>query len=57
MEVSGQLHPPATLPLEKELLVPLDRKLGGPQSQFSGCSHEERKVLAPAVNLILVVSL
>jgi len=29
MEVSGQLHVPATLPLE-----PADGKLGGPQSLF-----------------------
>jgi hypothetical protein len=44
MEVSGQLHGPATLPLEKEPQVPLDRRLGGPQSQFGRCG-EERNLL------------
>jgi hypothetical protein len=41
MEVSGQLHAPATLPPEKSPWLPLDRRLGGPQSQ-SGCSGEEK---------------
>jgi len=36
MEVSGQLHPSAALPPH-----PLDRKLGGPQSQ-SGRGGEEK---------------
>jgi hypothetical protein len=39
--VSGQFHTPAALPPEKEPLVPIDRRLGGPQSQ-SGCSNEEK---------------
>jgi hypothetical protein len=46
MEVSGQLHAPATLPLGKS--YPSARRLGGPQSQ-SGCCGEEKN-LAPAGN-------
>jgi len=38
MEVSSQLHAPATLPP----WYPLDRRLGGPQGQY-GCSGEEEK--------------
>jgi hypothetical protein len=41
MEVSGQLHAMAALPPAKELWYPLDRKLGGPQSQ-SGRGGEEK---------------
>jgi hypothetical protein len=41
MEVSGQLHAPATLLPGKKPLVPAVRRLGGPQSQ-SGCSGEEK---------------
>jgi hypothetical protein len=33
MEVSGQIHAPAALPRGKEPRYPLDRRLGGPQSQ------------------------
>jgi hypothetical protein len=40
MEVSGQLHAPAALPQRKSLSYPLDKRLGGPQSQ-SGCSEEK----------------
>jgi hypothetical protein len=31
VEVSGQLHGPAALPLAKELPVPLKRRVGGSQ--------------------------
>jgi hypothetical protein len=41
MEVSGQLHAPAALPAGKEPLVPLDRKLGGPQSRSGRGGEEE----------------
>jgi hypothetical protein len=41
VEVSGQIHPLAALSLGKELLVPLDRRLGEPQSR-SGCCGEEK---------------
>jgi hypothetical protein len=41
MEVSGQLHAPTALTSGKEPLVPLDRRLGGPQSR-SGRGGEEK---------------
>jgi len=41
MEVSGQLHSSVALPPGKEPWYPLDRRLGGPQSQY-GCGHEEK---------------
>jgi hypothetical protein len=43
--MSGQLHAPAALSPVKELRVPLDRRLGGPQSR-SG-RRGEKKILAP----------
>jgi hypothetical protein len=46
LEVSGQLHAPATLPPGKELRYPLDRLLGGPQSQSWRCGEE--KILDPS---------
>jgi len=33
------------LPPKKELLVPMDRRLGGPQSWY-GCSGEEKNIPA-----------
>jgi hypothetical protein len=42
MEVSGQLHTLAALPLRENPRYPLDRRLGGVHSQF-GCSGEEKK--------------
>jgi hypothetical protein len=47
MEVSGQLHAPSALTLEKELTYPLDRWLGEPQSR-SGCGGEEENSQPPA---------
>jgi hypothetical protein len=44
--VSGQLHAPAALPPEKELPVPMYRKLGGPQSH-SGRGGEEKNSRPP----------
>jgi len=41
MEGSGQLHAPAALPPRKEPQYPLDRRLGGRQSQ-SGRGGEEK---------------
>jgi hypothetical protein len=41
MEVSGQLYDPAALPPGKEPLLPLDRRLDGPQSR-SGRGGEEK---------------
>jgi hypothetical protein len=48
MEVSGQLHAPVALLPGKQLLDPLDRRLGGTQSSSGRCGGE--KNLAPAVN-------
>jgi hypothetical protein len=41
VEVSGQLHAPAALPLGRSPRYPLDRRLGGPQS-LSGRGGEEK---------------
>jgi hypothetical protein len=41
MEVSGQLHSPASLTPRKEPCYPLDRRLSGPQSR-SGRGGEEK---------------
>jgi hypothetical protein len=49
MEVNAQLHAPAALPGENSHWYPLDRRLGGPQSQ-SGRNGEEKKNLALARN-------
>jgi hypothetical protein len=42
MEVSGQLYAPAALPPQGKLpMYPLDRRLGGPQSQSRHDVKEE----------------
>jgi hypothetical protein len=46
MEVSGQLHALAALSPGKEPMVPLDRRLGGPQSR-SGRGGEEKNSQPP----------
>jgi hypothetical protein len=40
MKENGQLHALATLSLGRELLNPLNRRLGGPQSQSKHCGEE-----------------
>jgi hypothetical protein len=45
MEMSGQLHVSAALPLEQSPQYPLDKRLGGPQSQ-SGFYGEEKALLS-----------
>jgi hypothetical protein len=47
MELSGQLHAPATVPLKKEPQYPLDRRLGGPQSQSAHCGNEKNLLALP----------
>jgi hypothetical protein len=42
MEVSGQLHAPAALPLEKEILVPTGWKALWDQSRSERGSMEQR---------------
>jgi hypothetical protein len=46
MEVGGQLHAPAALPTGKEPLVPINRRLGGPQNR-SGRGGEEKNSQPP----------
>jgi len=51
MDVSGQLHSPASLPTGKELLV-----LTGEGTQsWSGCGGEDKKILSPAWNQTPVI--
>jgi hypothetical protein len=45
MKVNAYVHAPADLP-GKESPVPLDRKLGGPQSRSGRCK-EEKKISCP----------
>jgi hypothetical protein len=45
MEVSDQLHAPAALSPTKESRYPLDRRLGGPQSQSGRCGEEKNPFL------------
>jgi hypothetical protein len=53
MEVSGQLHTPVALTLERKPLYPLDKRLCGPQS-WSGYYGGE-KDLIPAGNQTLAI--
>jgi hypothetical protein len=46
MEVSGQFHVPAALPL-----YPLARKLGGPQSQSGRCGKKKQYLPLPGIEL------
>jgi hypothetical protein len=50
MEVSGQLHAPAALPLEKSPRFPLHRGLDGPQSRSGRGGEEKNPVLDVSVN-------
>jgi len=47
--VSGQLHASAALPAGKEPPVPLDRRLGGPQSQSGHGVKEKDSQLLQAI--------
>jgi hypothetical protein len=50
MEVSGQLHTPATLSWGKTPQYPMEWRLGGPQGQY-GCNDKEKNPFpAPAGN-------
>jgi hypothetical protein len=52
MEVSGQLHAPASLPLPtqgKSPWYPLDRRLGGPQSWSGRVGEEKNSQLLPGL--------
>jgi hypothetical protein len=60
MEVSGQLHVPGDLPQGNRLWYPLDKKLGGPQSQSGRCGQEKNLASAgnrtPAVQPVAIPS-
>jgi len=47
MEVSGQIHAPATLPQGNSPSYPLDMRLGGSQSQSGRGREEERSFPCP----------
>jgi hypothetical protein len=49
MEVNGQLHAPAALAPGKEPLVPLDRRLGGPQSRYERGGEEKNSQPPPGI--------
>jgi hypothetical protein len=57
MQVSGQLHAPATLARGKSHWYPLDRRLGRPQSRSGGGGEEKKSIPAPAGNRIPAVQL
>jgi hypothetical protein len=41
LEASGQLHAPAALPPEKEPRHPVNRRVGGPQSEYGRRGEEK----------------
>jgi hypothetical protein len=49
MKVSGQLHAPTALLPGTEPLVPIGRKLGGPQSRSGGGGEEKNSQLLPGL--------
>jgi len=49
MEVSGQLHATAALPIRKERRYPMERRLGEPHSRY-GCGGDEENIPAPGEN-------
>jgi hypothetical protein len=49
MEVGDQFHAPAALPPGKEPLVPIDRRLGGPQSRSGRCGEEKNSEPLPRI--------
>jgi hypothetical protein len=49
MEVSSQLHAPAALPPGKDPLVPLDRRLDGPQSRSERGGLEKNSQPQPEI--------
>jgi hypothetical protein len=54
MEVSGQIHAPAALPPGKQLRYPLDRRLGGPQSQSGPYGEEKNRLLLQGIEPWLI---
>jgi hypothetical protein len=54
MEVSGQLHALAAISPGKEHLVPIDRRLGEPQSQSGHSVKEKKSQPLPGILIVLV---
>lgn len=53
MDVNGQFQAPATLPLEKETLISINKRLDGIQSQFGysgACATKQTPVVQPAAS-------
>jgi hypothetical protein len=48
MELSVQLHAPAALPPGKESPIPMDIRIGGPQSRSGHSGGEEKRIPASA---------
>jgi hypothetical protein len=49
LDVSGQLRPPAALPLREESLYLSDKRLGGPQSRSIHCSEQKNLLPLPGI--------
>jgi hypothetical protein len=45
LDRSGQLHVPTALPRGQSAWYPLDRRLGGPPSQFESCGEHKKSVV------------
>jgi hypothetical protein len=55
MEVSGQLHAPATFPLGKSARYPFDMMLGGPQNLY-GQRGEEKNLASTGTRTATALS-
>jgi hypothetical protein len=54
MEVCGQQHAPAVLPLAKEHSVPIEFDVSGPQSQRGRFAEEQNFLPLPAPELLII---
>jgi len=54
MEMSGQPHAPAVLPLAKEHSVPIELDVSGPQSRPGRCAEEQNLLPLPAPELLII---
>jgi hypothetical protein len=53
MEVSGQLHGLTALPMgERDCTCPLDRILGGPQTDLDAVAKRKIRIIAPAEGFV-----
>jgi hypothetical protein len=50
MEVSGQLHALAALPLDMSTQNPLEKRMDGPQSWFGHSGEEKNSIIPPVGN-------